>query len=129
MRPDPASPALAVLQLLCRADELATAAAVAIRAGNNAALFAILDERSDTIDAAIRTWRSVPVSDRSPELLARVESATRNAVHTGLEARELATRARDQAVSELSALEARQHASNEYELRADATHGSINVVL
>lgn len=129
MRPDPASPALAVLQLLSRADELATAAAMAIRAENNAALFAILDERSDTIDAAIRIWRSVPPFARSPELLARVEAATRTAVHTGLEARELATRARDQAMSELSALEARQHASNEYEQRADTTHGSINVVL
>lgn len=129
MRPDAASPALVVLQLLARADELAAAAAVAIRAGNDPALFAILDDRSSAIDAAIRTWRTVSPADRSPALVAKVEAAARSAVHAGLETREMAVRARDQAVSELSALEARQHASNEYEQHADGSRGSINVVL
>jgi hypothetical protein len=129
MRPDPASPELAVLQLLTHADELAAAAGAAIRAGNDAALFAILDQRSDTIDAVIQSWRSIPPSARSAQLQARVDAAVRSAVHAGLVTRELAIQARDQAVAELSTLEARQHASNEYEQRADAARGSINVVL
>ncbi len=129
MRPDPASPALAVLQLLSRADELAAVAAVAIRAGNDAAVFAILDERSAAIDAAIRTWASIPVAARTTELKSRVDAAARSAVHAGLVTRELAVQVRDQTVSELSALEARQQASNEYESRTDSARGSINVVL
>jgi hypothetical protein len=111
MRPDPASPALVVLELLHRADELGAAAGLAIRAGNDAALFAILDERSDAIDAAIRSWRSMPPSARSAELRAQVDAATRTAIHSGLEARHLAMEARDQAVGELSALETRELAA------------------
>jgi hypothetical protein len=129
MRPDPASAELSVLQLLARADELALAAGAAIRAGNDSILFDALDQRSATIEAAIQCWRAVPLSARSAQLQARVNVAAQSAFHAGLVTRDLAIQARDDAVAELSALEARQFASSEYEQRADAARGSINVVL
>jgi hypothetical protein len=127
MRHDAPTPALAVLDLLSRADALAVVATMAIQAGDEAQLATALDERSAVIDAAIAAWRAVEASGPSADLRDRVAGAARSTMASGQQARATAVIARDEVVAALSALEARQQASQEYQ--NGAQHGTINVVL
>jgi hypothetical protein len=127
MRPDAPTPALAVLDLLARADALAVVATMAIQAGDDAQLAAALEERSAVIDAAIAAWRVAEAAGPARELRDRVAGAARSTVASGLQARATAVIARDEVVAALSALDARQQASQEYQ--TGSQHGTINVVL
>jgi hypothetical protein len=128
MRPETGGPALVVLDLLTRADALAEAAAAAIESGDHDRLIAVLDDRHEVIAGAIAVWKETPVALRSPELVAQVARAAQASVARGQAAHGVALRAREQVVAELSAFDARQNASQEYQTH-DGPRGSINVVL
>jgi phosphopantetheine adenylyltransferase len=119
---------MVVLDLLTRADALAEAAAVAIESGDHDRLIAVLDDRHEVIAGAITVWQETPAALRSPELAAQVAKAAQASVVSGQAACGAALRAREQVVAELSAFDARQTASQEYQTH-DAPRASINVVL
>ncbi|MCC7052704.1 MAG: hypothetical protein IT355_05515 [Gemmatimonadaceae bacterium] len=124
MRPE-FSPAAAVLQLLARADALASTATAAIASGDEAQLAATLDERQAVIEAVETASRAVtaPPADLRATLLA----AARQSLTLGLAARNSAALAREQVVAELATLDARQHASHEYQ--SGSAQATIDVVL
>jgi hypothetical protein len=126
MRPDAPVPADVVLVLLSRADALAAAATGAIESGEDARLSALLDERDAVIDAIRRTWLA-PGHRPSAAQVARVTEATRTSLASGMAARNTAIIARDEVLTALAALDARQAASHEYHI--GEPHGRIDVVL
>ena len=126
MRPETISPAHVVLDLLQRADALATAATAAIESDDDAQLGAVLDEREAVIDAILRTWREA-AHQPTPEQLAQVTQATRTSLALGVAARNTAIVTRDQVVAALAALDARQLASQEYQ--PGSPQGTIDLVL
>lgn len=115
MRPEPAPPDLAALDLLTHADALALAATKAIAAGDDAALAALLEERGIVVAAAIDALREVMAAPPRPELARRLADAARGSVTLGQEARLVAQRAREDAAAELAVLDARKHAGLEYQ--------------
>ncbi|MDZ7630640.1 MAG: hypothetical protein U5K74_04565 [Gemmatimonadaceae bacterium] len=127
MRHDAATPTQVVLDLLRRADELAAAAADAIDVGDHDRLAAVLDDRQEVIAGAIGVWQELSPGQRSPELVHRVARAAQSTVALGERARDVALQARAQVVAELSAFDARQTASQEYQ--SDAPRSSIDLVL
>lgn len=127
MRPDTATPALAALDLLARADALAAAANHAIAAGDEAALDALLEERGVVIMAAIAACEAAMAEHASEAMREELATATRGAVAGNDVVRSTAERARHEVVTELAALDARQQASQEYQ--PVAAHGRIDVVL
>jgi hypothetical protein len=124
MRPEYA-PADAVLHLLARADALAAAATAAIATGDDAALTAVLDDRDVVVAAAVAAARDV--TSVAPELRTALLNAIRDSLTLGQAARNTAALAREHVLTELSALDARQHASHEYQ--AGAVQATIDVVL
>ena len=127
MRYDDPVPAHVILDLLARSDALAVAASQAIVAGDDALLSALLDDRDAVIGAVISAWHCTANTSPSVGQMALLSQATGASVAAGLATHAAAVRARDQIVAELSALEARQQASQEY--RTDTPHGSLDVVL
>lgn len=127
MRHDAAAPALVVIDLLKRADTLAEAASAAIAAGDHGLLTAVLDDRQVVITAAIDTLKLVHASGPSAAVTSQLATAARGSIAAGQQARATAQVAREQVLAELSALDARQQASQEYQ--SDAPRSSINVVL
>ena len=126
MRPETMSAAHVVLDLLQRADALATAATAAIESGDDAHLGAVLEERGAVIDAILRTWREA-AHRPTPEQLARVTQATRTSLALGVAVRNTAIVTRDQVAAALAALDARQLASHEYQ--PGSPQGTIDLVL
>ncbi len=127
MRYEVVGPDVAVLDLLARANDLAAAAIVAIERGDTAALSDLLDQRGRVIDAAIAAWHQVAAATPAPDLAARVAAGVQLSVRLGHEARLVATRVRDEVAAELSLLDARQMASQEYQ--QGSSRSAINVVL
>ena len=129
MRYDPATAGLVVIDLLARADSLAATAVAAIRAGDDATLAAAVEERGEIIAAALTTWQDATDSGHreSPSTLSQVRQSAQVTIATGRQAAVTATIERDKLGSALSALDARQQASQEYQ--PDAARNSIDVVL
>jgi hypothetical protein len=127
MRYQVVGPDVAVLDLLARANDLAAAAVVAIERGDEAGLTDLLDQRGRIVEAAIAAWREVAAAAPAPELVARVAAGVQVSVRLGHEARLVATRVRDEVAAELSSLDARQAASQEYQ--QSSVQRAINVVL
>jgi hypothetical protein len=121
-------PSQVVLDLLARADLLAAAASEAIVAGDDDRLAALLDDREVVIGAVIGVWKDTAAHHHTPAQIERMTRATRATLATAQQTQATAGIARDQVVSELSALDARQQASQEY-LSRTTPHGSIDVVL
>lgn len=127
MRPDAATPALAALDLLARADVLAAAANAAIVSEDAAALDALLEERGIVITAALAACEAAMTDHVTRAMRDELAAATRVTVAGNDVVRNTAERARHEVVTELAALDARQHASQEYQ--PVALHGRIDVVL
>ncbi len=127
MQYDVVGPDVAVLDLLARANDLAAAAVVAIERGDEAGLTDLLDQRGRIVDAAIAAWRQVATTAPGPDLVARVAAEVQVSVRLGHQAGLVATRVRDEVAAELSLLEARQVASQEYQ--QPSSRSAINVVL
>lgn len=128
MRPEPAPPDQAALGLLAHADALALAATEAIAAGDDTALAALLEERGIVVAAAIAAVRAATERGAGGAALGtRLTAALRATADGGQRTWVAAQRAREQAAGELAVLDARQHASQEYEKGAAPT--TINVVL
>jgi hypothetical protein len=129
MRPESAGPAVELLDLLARADTLAVAAIAAIGAGDDAALSVVVEDRGHLIDAVTRVCADLAA--RGPgagtEAAAVLTAAMRQSHAAGVMACDAAVRSRDEIVSQLSALEARQQASQEYQ--PDLQRTSIDVTL
>jgi 23S rRNA G2069 N7-methylase RlmK/C1962 C5-methylase RlmI len=120
-------PSQVVLDLLARADLLAAAASEAIVAGDDDRLAALLDDRDVVIGAVVDVWKDAAVHQHTPAQIERMTQATRATLAAAGRTHATAVIARDQVVGELSALDARQHASQEY--GAVTSHRSIDVVL
>ncbi len=127
MRPDAAVPSAVVIELLARAEALARAASDTIEAGDDAQLAALLDERDAVISAIGAAWQDARPETLTPELLGQVAQAMRSTQAAGVQARAAATRIRAQVVADLSAFDARQLASQEYQ--SGQGNATINVVL
>jgi hypothetical protein len=127
MRPDAATPSAIVIDLLARSEALARAASVAMDDGDDVQLSSLLDERDAVIGAIGSAWRAARPESLTPELLGQVAQAMRSTQAAGVQARAAAMRIRAQVVAELSALDARQHASQEYQVGQE--RATINVVL
>ncbi len=129
MRYDPATAGLVVIDLLARADSLAVTAVAAIRAGDDATLAAAVEERGEIIAAALTTWQDATHSGRreTPATLSQIRQAAQVTIATGRQAEVTATIERDKLGMELSTLDARQQASQEYQ--PDAARSLIDVVL
>jgi hypothetical protein len=127
MRPDAPTPAAAVVDLLQRAEALATAAATAIESDDDGLLATLLDERDAVIAAIGEAWKTVSPRALTPDLLGRVTRAMQTTQAAGAQAHAAAMRVRAQVVSALSALDARQSATFEY--LNGSPNGSIDVVL
>lgn len=121
-------PSQVVLDLLARADLLAAAASEAIVAGDDDRLAALLDDREVVIGAVIGVWKNAAAHRHTADQIERMTRATRATLAVARQTHATAVVARDRVVSELSALDARQHASQEYQSRT-TPHGSIDVVL
>ena len=127
MRPDAAAPSVVVLELLTRAEALARAAADSMDAGDDALLSILLDERDAVIDAIGSAWQEARPETLTPELLGQVAQAMRSTQAAAAQASAAALRIRAQVVAELSAFDARQLASQEYQ--SGLERATINVVL
>jgi hypothetical protein len=127
MRPEPAPPDEAALDLLAHADALARAAANAIAAGDDVALAALLEERGIVVAAAIAALTQLRGAPARPEVTARLAAAARGSVSSGLQAQAAAQRAREQAAADLALLDARHQAGFEYQIGPAQT--TIDVVL
>ncbi len=127
MRPDAATPSAVVIDLLARSEALARAASVAMDDGDDALLSTLLDERDAVIGAIGSAWQAARPESLTPQLLGQVAQAMRSTQAAGVQARAAAMRIRAQVVAELSALDARQHASLEYQVGQE--RATINVVL
>ncbi len=130
MRYEAVGPDVAVLDLLARANDLAAAAVVAIEHGDDEALNDLLDQRGRVVDAAtaaMTAWSEKSAVAPTAEMVARVAAAAQVSVRIGHQAGTVAKRVRDEVVTELSLLEARQSASKEYQ--QGSVHSAINVVL
>lgn len=127
MRYDLSTAGLVVIDFLAKADSLAVTAVAAIRAGDDATLAAAVEERGAIIAAALSTWQDAAASSCAPSTIAQVRMAAQMTVATGRQAAVAATIERDKLGTELSALDARQQASQEYQ--PDTPRGSIDVVL
>ena len=127
MRPEPAPPDQAALDLLSHADALALAATEAIAAGDDVALAVLLEERGIVVAAAIDALKQVMQAPPRPELAAHLAAAARGSVASGLQARSAAERAREQVTTELAVLDARNQAALGYQQGAAPTQ--IDVVL
>ncbi len=127
MRPDAAVPSAVVIELLARAEALARAASDTIEAGDETLLTALLDERDAVISAIGTAWHDARPETLTPELFGRAAQAMRSTQAAGVQARAAATRVRAQVVAELSAFDARQLASQEYQSGQERV--TIDVVL
>lgn len=127
MRPDAATPSAVVIELLARAESLARAAATAIDGGDDALLAALLDERDVAIAAIRAAWQEARPATLPPAVLGRVSAAVAGTQAAGVQARAAALRTRAQVVAELSAFDARQQASQEYQSGEERV--TIDVVL
>ncbi len=127
MRPDAAVPSAVVLELLARAEALAHAASDTIETGDETLLTTLLDERDAVISAIGAAWQDARPETLTPELLGRVAQAMRSTQAAGVQASAAATRIRAQVVAELSAFDARQLASQEYQTGQERV--TIDVVL
>ncbi len=127
MRPEPAPPDEAALDLLAHADALALAATDAIAAGDDVALAALLEERGIVVAAAIAALKQLMGAPARPERTARLAAAARGSVSSGLQAQAAARRAREQAAADLALLDARNQAGFEYQIGPAQT--TIDVVL
>lgn len=127
MRPEAATPALAALDLLARANVLAAAANAAIVAEDAAALDALLEERGIVITAALAACEAAMTDHVTRAMRDELAAATRVTVAGNDVVRNTAERVRHEVVTELAALDARQQASQEYQ--PVALHGRIDVVL
>ena len=126
MRPEPASPAAIVLDLLAQADALAVLASDAILAGDDGRLSEIVEVRGHVISAALDAWREAGVQV-PPDDVRRLQTAARETIRLADMVTATGRTARDEIVAALSALDARQAAGHEYQ--APGARGSINVVL
>ena len=127
MQYEVAGPDVAVLDLLARANDLADAAVAAIERGDDAALNDLLDQRGRVVAAAVAAWRETSALAPTAELVSRVAAAAQVSIRIGHQAGAVAKRVKDEVVAELSLLEARQSASQEYQ--QGSVHTAINVVL
>jgi translation elongation factor EF-Tu-like GTPase len=128
MRPEPAPPEQAALQLLAHADALALAATEAIAAGDDVAVAALLEERGIVVAAAIQAVQQVQRAGvAGDDLVARLTGAVRDSIRSGEQVRGAALRARDHVATELAVLDARHQASLEYQ--QGGLQATINVVL
>jgi hypothetical protein len=127
MRPDAAAPSAVVLELLTRAEALARAAAESMDAGDDSLLSILLDERDAVIEAIGSAWEEARPETLTPELLGQVALAMRSTQAAAAQASAAALRIRAQVVAELSAFDARQQASQEYQ--SGLERATINVVL
>lgn len=120
-------PSQVVIDLLARADLLAAAASEAIVAGDDDRLAAVLDDREIVIDAVVSVWKDAATHRHTADQIARMTRATRATLAAAQQTHATAVVARDQVVGELSALDARQQASQDYQ--SGTPHRSIDVVL
>ncbi len=127
MRPEPAPPDDAALDLLTQADALALAAAEAIVTGDDATLAALLEERGIVVAAAVAALKQVMAAPPRADLAVRLVVAARGSITTGHQAHDLAQRVRAQVASELAVLDARNQAGLEYQ--QGPAHATIDVVL
>ncbi len=127
MQPDAATPSTAALDLLMRADALASAARAAIEAGDDEAVLALLDARGTVIDAAIDACGAMLRTAHTVDDLVSVSEAARRTVAIGVHARGAAIVARSVALEALAILDAGQQGQNEYQ--PQSPHGRIDVVL
>ncbi len=127
MRYEVVEPDVAVLDLLARANDLAAAAVAAIERGDDTALTELLEQRGRVVDAAVAAWRETLALAPAAELVSRVAAAAQVSIRIGHQAGAVANRVKDEVVTELSLLEARQSASQEYQ--QSSVHTAINVVL
>ncbi|MBC7840769.1 MAG: hypothetical protein H7099_00555 [Gemmatimonadaceae bacterium] len=120
-------PSQVVLDLLARADLLAAAASEAILAGDDDRLAALLDDRGVVIDAVVSVWKDAATHRHTADQIAQMTRATGATLAAASQAHATAVVARDQVVCQLSALDARQQASQDYQ--SGTPHRSIDVVL
>lgn len=127
MQPDAATPFSATIDLLARADALATATTAAIAAGDDASVLALLDTRGAVIAAAIDACGEMLRTGHSEDELRDVREAAKHTVAIGVLARAAAIVARTEALAELASLDA--DPLDAHEPQSFQPHGRIDVVL
>jgi hypothetical protein len=115
MQPTSVAPEVIVAELLRRADVLAAQAGDAIVAEDEARLADVLDERTAVIELIVARWPDVATARPQPAVIEQLRHATRTTLILGQRVQESAQVTRERIARELSALDARQHASHGYQ--------------
>lgn len=122
-RPEPATPAERLLDLLARADALAGTVASAIAAGSDDDLAALLDERAEVVDEIVRCLPQVGTGLTDPQLARALDESC----EIGERVQQLAALTRQQVQATLAGMDARQQASDEY--TAARSTGAFSVIV